>query len=313
MPWSGSTVFAHDVSDELTIGRLKMSNDKLATPYESDRARASLEPSDFLAFDLGASATHYGATAQASATNIFQLMLGSSYTPSDHLALDVDAFVSPPSTSVERGLQVTESNKGAVRDKTSTLGFDLGAEYDTAGDTNAESVLGLNLGATSYSTTQAVRLRRTKLAQAQPKFGAPEPASLLQWRADANFTETLYTDTDVSLTGTYYIYNRDTAQSGYYGESVFGRLIGDGIPIAPMQYAIRPSLTHRFGALSLRGFFQYADYRSGEGTSVLVGLKAQYKFSKALRAFLSANVQHDQLTDGAFDIVSGSIGLRVVF
>jgi hypothetical protein len=202
-----------------------------------------------------------------------------------------------------------------VRDKTSTLGFDLGAEYDTAGDTNAESAIGLSLGATSYSTTQAVRQRKNTMLMGAPPpmFGMAEEASLIQWRADANFTETLYENTDIGLSGTYYIYNRDTAQSGYYGEAVFGRLIGDGIPIAPLQYAIRPSLTHRFGALQLRGYVQYAAYRSDEGSSFVVGLKTQYKFSSALRVWLGANVQRDRVSAGDLNMLSASAGLRLVY
>jgi hypothetical protein len=304
---------AHDVSDELTLGRIDSPPAKTATPYWSDRARGSFEPNDAWAIDAAASVTHYGAETGMTATSIFQGMLGTSFTPSDHWALDVDAFLSPPSTSIERGVQVTQTSKGAVRDKSSSLGFDVGAEYDTSGDTNAESAFGLNAGATSYSTTQAVRPRRMALATGSRKFGAPEQASLVQWRADASFTETLFKDTDVSLLGTYYLYNRDTADSGYYGTSVFGRSVDDGIPVAPLQYAIRPTLTHRFGALQLRAFLQYGDYRYGDGTSLVAGLKAQYKFTTSVRAWIGGNLQRDQVNGSDLNLLSASIGLRLVF
>jgi hypothetical protein len=302
------------VSDEVTVGRISSPSAKVATPYVSDRVRGSVEASDALAFDLGASATWYGATPGVAATSIFQFMLGTSYTPNDHLAVDLDAFISPTSTSVQRGVQVTQTSQGAVRDQTSALGFDVGADYDTAGGTNAESAVGLSLGATSYSSTQAVRLRTAKAAPAASgKFGASEQASLLQWRADASVTETLYLDTDVGVLGSYYLYNRDPAQSGYYGTSVFGRSVDDGIPVAPLQYTIRPSLTHRFGALQLRGYAQYGEYRSGEGSTFSVGFKAQCKFAPALRAWIGSNLQHDSFSGSAINLLSLNIGLRLIF
>jgi hypothetical protein len=234
--------------------------------------------------------------------------------PTDHLAFDASGFVSPQSITVEHGVQVSETSKGSVRDKTSSFGFDVGAEYDTAGATNAESAIELSVGASSYSTTQAVRVRNAKLSTGSARLGAPEEAALVQWRADANFIETLFEDTDVSLLGTYYLYNRATAATGYYGASVFGRSVDDGIPVAPLQYSVRPSLTQRFGALQLRAYAQYGAYRYG-GSSLGAGLKAQYKFTSALRAWLAANLQRDRgdATGIAVDFLSASIGLRFLF
>jgi hypothetical protein len=306
---------AQDVSDEQTIGRLSSPVDKVITPYWANRLRGSIAPSEALAVDLGASLAHYAAGGGQAATSIVQFMLGASYMPTDHFAFDAGGFVSPQSTSVQRGLQVTEASKGAVRDKTSSFGFDVGAEYDTAGATNAESAIDLSVGATSYSTTQAVRVRNAKLGTGSARLGAPEEAALVQWRADANFIETLFVDTDVSLLGTYYLYNRDTTASGYYGASVFGRSVDDGIPVAPLQYSVRPSLTHRFGALQLRAYAQYGAYRYGDGSSLGCGLKAQYKFTSALRAWLATNLQRDRgdATGIAVDFLSASIGLRFIF
>jgi hypothetical protein len=306
---------AHDASDDVTLGRISSPSAKTSTPYWSDRLRGTVEPTDTLAFDLGASVTRYGATPGVAAMNIFQFTLGTSYTPNDHLAFDIDGFLSPESTSVVRGVQITNASKGAVRDRTSAMGFDFGAEYDTAGDTNAESAIGLSLGTTAYSSTQAVRLRKTPSATSATSgmFGAPEQASLLQSHADLSLTETLYADTDIGLLGTYYVYNRDTAQSGYYGTSVFGRSVDDGIPIAPLQYTVRPSLTHRFAGLQLRVYAQYGDYRSGDGSSFLAGFKAQYKFTRAVRAWLGGYIQRDTVSGSALDLMSVNLGLRIIF
>jgi hypothetical protein len=305
---------------------MRSAGDSASTPYLSNRVHGSFEPSDVLAIDLNASVTHYGASPnepattpktsaagrRTSASTIAQFMLASSYMPSDHFVLDADVFVSPDSTSTQRGLDAMPVNKpsatskGAIRDKTSTLGFDVGAEYDTAGDSRAESIMGLNLGATAYSTTQAVRL-------AAAKFGAPEQAALMQWHVDANFIETLFRDTDLGLAASYYMYNRDTTQSAYDGPIVLARSASDSIPLAPLQYAIRPSVAQRFGALRLRANMQYGNYRAGEGWSLGFGLKAQYKLTQALRVWVGGNVQRDRVSDNVLTMLSTLIGLRVVW
>jgi hypothetical protein len=307
---------AHDVSDEQTFGQMKSTGGGAATPYWSNRVHGSIDASDALTFDLGTSVTRYAASPTSSGTTIFQLLLAASYMPSEHITLDASLLGSPRSTSVERGLQVTDSRIGAARDKTSAFGGDLGIEYDTAGTGNFESAISLSLGATSYSTTQAIRLRRdrTTANAPRPMFGDAEQASLLQWRADVNFTETLYENTDLSLSGTYYLYSRATAQSGYYGPDVIGRLpIGDSIPVAPLQYTLRPSITQRFGALSVRGYVQYGEYRSDEGSIVVFGLKVQYKFARVIRVWIAGNAQQNYLSSGELEILWASLGARFVF
>lgn len=309
-----SAARAHDVSDELSVGRLSSSGTSAATGYWSDRARGSAQLDEQLALDLTGSVTHYAASQGVTRGDIFQLALGAGYTPNDHFAFDLSLSLSPTSTNIDRGVQVTQARKGAVRDKTSLFGFDLAAEYDTATGDDTDSVVGLALGATDYSTTQAVRLRKLKSQTMPNSFGAPEAASLLQWHAELSFIETLFQDTDLGITGTYYVYSHDAADSGYYGATVFGRVdLGDGIPAVPLRYSIRPSVTQRIGPFSIRLHGQFSDYIDGEGTSLLGGLKVQCKLGSAIRVWLSANLQHDKVSDGTLSNVWFSVGLRWIF
>jgi hypothetical protein len=304
---------ANDVADEVTLGRIAQKG-ATTTGYWSDRLDGSIDLSDEVALDAVAGVTHYASTPGERTGDIFQLGLGGVWQPSEHIVLDANLFLSPQSASVSRGVQLTAAKKSAVRDKTSTFGFSLGGEYDTAGDTDAESAIGLSVGATSYQTTQATR-PRPSAKQPQPMFGAPEQSALVQWRAIASFTETLYEDTDLGVSGTYYFYSRDPTQSGYYGATVFGRgAIDDGIPIEPLDYSIRPTVAHRFGLLRLSGYFQGGHYHSGEGSSYIGGTRFQYKFSRAVRAWLAGGLQVDSYsTGGDVRILWASAGARIVF
>jgi hypothetical protein len=291
---------ASDVGDELTLGEIRSGG--TATPFWSDRLDGAVDLSDQVALDLSAGLTHYSQSPQSRPGDILQFGAGTSWLVNDHLALDADVFVSPQNMSVERGVPVTATRMvqgrtvsrtaiGAERDKTSSYGFAIGADYDTAGDSDAESAVGLSLAATSYSTTQRQR------ARTQTMFGDPERASLWQWRLLGSFTETLWRDTDLGLAAAYYFYSRDPSQSGYYGTAVFARSVSDAIPVEPLEFSIRPSVAQNFGPFRLRGYVQYGRYRESGDYSELGGIKAQYKFSHMVRAWLSGSVQRNSLTE----------------
>jgi hypothetical protein len=305
-----SRASAHDVSDELTLGRIASSSGT-ATPYWSDRIDGSFDLSDELMLGLDVGATHYASTPSASASEIFQVGVAASWLASEHFTFDADAYLSPTSTSAERGVALGPMRKGAVRAKTSSLGFGLGGEYDTAGDSDAESALGLALGATSYTTTQRARLGKGRLRV----LGPAQTTSLLQWRATASFTETLWQDSDVGVSASYYLYSRDATQTGLYGAAVLGRFaLGDGIPLEPLQYSVRPNLAHRFGPLRVSASGQLGHYLGGEGWSWIGGLKLRYRFSETWSAWLGGNLQRDLYASGdALSIVWANAGARLSF
>jgi len=303
---------ADDLSDELTVGKIAATPNQPATPYISDHADAWFDLSERAALNFNAGLTHYAATSIAKPSSIFQVGTGGSYDVSQHFTLAADAYLSPQSINVERTqiMPGTVASQAAIRAKTSSLGFALDGEYSTAGESNAESAIALCTGLTSYTTTQAIRVGPRGAA----RFGQPETASLLQWRTTLGFTETLYENTDLGIAASYYLYNRDPTQSGYYGATVFGRLgLGDGIPLQPLRLTVRPSVAQRLGPVRVSAYFRYGLYMD-PSSSVLGGVKLQVKVVSSVRAWLSGNLQHDWLA-GADDltILWASLGARVVF
>jgi hypothetical protein len=146
-------------------------------------------------------------------------------------------------------------------------------------------------------------------------LGPAQTSSLLQWRATASFTETLFEDSDLGMSASYYLYSRDPTQSGVYGPAVLGRFaVDDGIPIEPLQYSLRPDIVHRFGPLRASAYGQLGHYLGGEGWSWIGGLKLRYRFSDMVSAWLSGNLQHDDYASGDdLRIVWVNAGARLVF
>jgi len=62
------------------------------------------------------------------------------------------------------------------------------------------------------------------------------PVTLDSERLSANVSATLFTDTDVTLSGDYYVYQQNPAQVGFFTLVAPGR--GAGVPIAPLRYEV---------------------------------------------------------------------------
>src|SRR5262249_2240661 len=109
-----------------------------------------------------------------------------------------------------------------------------------------------------------------------------------QFKLSALVSETFALDTDVTLSGAYYFYDQDPTQASYFTIAAFGPTgLGGGVAIAPLRFTFRPDVTHRFGRFSVNLWYQYLKYVPGEGYGNCLGLKLQYKFSKAFKAWIS--------------------------
>lgn len=306
-PWAADG----SAADELTVGSLGATPAAPAAPYFSNRLSGSIDASEAWSFRLDTILTRYSRTPDRSADNIFQFVLGGTWEPDDHVSIDVDGNISPPSTTTILAPATATTPAGRYKERTSSLGAVISAGYDTAGDSNLESAIDLTGGVASYATTQ----RQRATVAGRRVAGPSTSAALLQWRAAIGVTETLFRDTDVGLVGTYYAYSTDPTDTGYYGAQVFGRgAVMDGIPLEPLRYSVRPIVVQRFGDLQLRASFQYGEHVDGAGYDVFGGLKGQYRFSHAVKVWIAG--YHGRDIDGSGvgeNIDWGTVGAMLYF
>src|SRR6185503_18881161 len=89
---------------------------------------------------------------------------------------------------------------------------------------------------------------------------------------------TLNEDTDVGVDFEYFYYDQDPTQAGYFAvATVDGGNLGDGIAVAPMQYAVSPSIAQRFGAVSATASAAYGGYIDELGHDLSASLRVQVK------------------------------------
>jgi len=158
----------------------------------------------------------------------------------------------------------------------------------------------------------AAHPRRTKCGQNVLNALKATPSTLSFERLSAGATARLFRATDLTLLGDYYVYNQDPSQVGYFGLAAVGR--EGGLPIAPLRYLIRPEVQHRFGDLTAKVWLQAGEYVTGTAeTTAAIGLRLQYKLSKAFRAWMTVSGQRDVDANGnesRFGTVSGGLGFR---
>jgi hypothetical protein len=266
-----------------------------------------------------------GSNFKDSGGHVSLFTLGADWDSGDHWSFGLLTDLSPKSTTnSSTTLNTQMGNNGATTQTDARLGvtssdLDLqaGASYDTNGESNLEWLFTGNLTGSHLDTNQQVTavydrqtMRDLDAAQLRAYCAShPKPCgkslnSALQDRdyhldslkLDLGGTATIFTSTDIALTGGLYLYAQDPGEVGYFNVATSGRALagGAGVPIAPLRANGRLDLVHRFGDLSIRVWGSAGQYAvAGDGTTYGSGIRVQYKFTRTFRMWLSGNVQHD--------------------
>lgn len=323
---------ASSIRDEGAVNNVRPTSANPRSGSFTDSLNAGIDLSNDWTLNLGGSLTLQGQTPASqrgqfpeSGSAVTFLTAGADWSVDDHLILGAELQFSPRSTQFAgtpvtlRQSNGTETSADAlVRSQTSQAGAAFNISWDTAGDSRLEWSYGASAVYSHYgidqnlprvrladgTTVTSATLRQQTVAycQAHPSIRncaqgvltalKATPVTLDSERLSATITATLFTDTDVTLSGDYYVYEQDPAQVGFFTLVAAGR--GAGVPIAPLQYEVRPEVVHRFGDFSARLWVQAGEYVAGTGQSTAgAGLRLQYKFTKAFRSWITVSGQRD--------------------
>jgi hypothetical protein len=243
---------------------------------------------------------------------------GVGWDADDNWTFGVALDVSPESTiGSDARLRGQNPIDVLVQSTSSIASLETLAGYDTAGSSDLEWSFAAGVALSRLETRQHADGRhedgtrasaselRAKCTPVGSGCRALLPAidgvsGVLRYaRASAAALATVRRDTDVGVSLDYYGYADDPASVGPFTTATAGRF-GTSAPIAPLRYLVRPSVTHRFGAFSLKAWAQAGQYvrGAGQGTAAL-GAKAQYRFSRSFRMWISASGQRDEDPSGA--------------
>ena len=342
-----------EVSDEIVVGTAQATPENPRQSQVANALRGSIYVSDSVTFNAGLNLTlEQGAPPPAGSPFnasygglVAFLTIGLDFDPGDHwsfgghfdLSPQSEQFSSTPVQYRPAPAAAFETVDTLLRTRSSSLGGGLSLGYDTAGESDFESAFTASVNGSDLSSDQRItqvegRNGKPASADALRTYCKENPAkcsrslkavlresqlSLGQFRLNASFTETIAVDTDVALAADYYLYTDDPTQLGFFSVATAGRtnvLGGGGVPIAPMLWAVRPEIAHRFGrSFSVRLWVQVGRYveGGGQGTSS-IGTRLQYKFSRTFRIWATLSGQRDIDIDGN-ESKTGSVGVGVAY
>ena len=258
--------------------------------------------------DGGGTVTDFSLGVEWDATDNWSIGVTLDGSPESAIATDAQFPV--------RTSQGTEQADALLRARSSNTWGELSVTYDTAGTSDLEWTFTGAFALSRFETQQRVEQARvggvtltpgelrTLCSASNSGCRAYVPAidgfsdELRSARITGGALATIKNDTDVGLTVDYYRYFDDPGSVGVYSIAAIGRF-GAGAPIAPLRYLIRPEVTHRAGALSLRVWLQGGEYAADVGQSTAgLGMKVQYKLTREFRMWISATGQRDVGTSG---------------
>jgi hypothetical protein len=274
-----------------------------------------------------------GTTFEATSTSIFALSLGLDWEVNDALTLSVDGVFSPSSSQTADTVITltgpaggTVDRNGLLKTVASSYGAAVSADYligNPLADLLAFSVdaevgwLALSVDQTleqlenemGTAAASIARIRSlcdvTKVSALVRRCQALAPLlsngtdTLDEFRLAAGGTITVGAATDVGLHAAYYLYSKDPSEFGYYSSLTSGRTelhnisLGNGVPLAPYLFTVRPDVTQRIGPVSLGLWYQFGVYASDLGTSQVVGARVQWAIAEFWKVWVTGSVQVD--------------------
>lgn len=321
----------NDISNEVSLNSTQSTSANPRAGYVADSLAADFELNEHFSLSAGAVLTLEGQTpaaskgafgASSSAVTLFSA--GLEWAPDDHLTSGLTFDFSPQSDQKSGTVLNIQGDKGATvpvnallgtHSGQSALGLDLG--YDTAGDSDLEWAFTAGATFSRYDETQTIEQIKFKdtgrpadraqlsaycntnpspCSKALRSVLKAQPARLDALRASLEATATIALDTDVSLSGDYYFYAQDPTAAGIFSVGATGRQItgGNGVPIAPLQFLVKPEVLHRFGDFSARVWIQAGQYvAEAGGGSQGIGTRLQYKLTKDFKMWLTLSGQKD--------------------
>ncbi len=307
---------------EIGAGETRPSSTSNATPFLYQRAVGHYSPTQSV--ELGATfranegfATPHtpGSMFSSGGDVVFYGAIDGTYLLTPHFDLTLGVNGSPSSKrDVATSLQVSKGGTGQtvdalVQTQSSSLGAVASLGYDSFDENHPHDVdvaLDGNVAATRFSTNQAV------VATSGPAPNvAPAAATLSQARLGATMTFTILEHTDVGVDGAYFLYDaQDPANVGLFDATSSGitTSFGAGIPTAPARWTIQPDVSHRFGLVTVRAYYQLADLTAESAVAHTFGGKLQLGVGR-VKLYATGSVRSDVYTDATAETWVAGIGV----
>jgi hypothetical protein len=311
---AAAPAYADGALDEVSAGSQPQTATTPKSTWLADKVAAMWDPGERWQLRVDFTATRdFGVRPVAmptanDTTDIFLVNAAAEYNPDDQVSIKLVGGYSPQSTMFSGTTVPFTTRTGMNVDANAALQATSGSYsggvlfgFDSGTTRDVEASLTLLVNATEYDTRQQIvalqdraggnldvqQLRdycaATKCPAQLAAALAGGDAQLAQVALEATAALTLERNTDIGIDATYYAYDRDPTQVGYFSLAAVGRAssLGGGIGIAPYSYTVAPDVVVRIGGLMSMASVSYGKYVDDEGWDVTGSLRVQYKLKLA--------------------------------
>jgi len=308
--WIAAIAVAHSasaradaVSEEISAGASLAASTTPAISWIADRVAGTWEPSARWQLRAGLDATRAMATGGGEANTVLSTSASAELALASHWSASLSAGWSPASTTHSSATVLDDSLPGdqgeAVAQlvaRSAMMSIAASVEYDTAGTSDHETIASLTLGANHFQSIQAIASLTDPDGQmlTARQVGDhciiyecsdelqdslhPRGTQLTQLALGASVTHTLEGTGDLGISASANFYDQDPTQVGYFSLATLGRSnLGNGAGVAPLRYAVTPSIGDRWGQLSGTLAVTYGIYYQDVGYDLTTSVRLQYK------------------------------------
>ena len=316
-----SVAMAHDLGVDVSVSGTRPSANNPRSGMLGVGLSGGFDVSDAFNVWAGFGYTRDLATQAGDATsdgsNIFLLTAGAMYLPTESFSLMVNGSFSPTvsqRSALTLGTNSTPTDTVLVN-TSGSLGVGLSGGYQSAGESNWEHAVDVNVGLLRFSTSQKAELPnsvrgnllKTRCA-GNPTLGNCElvngvMGSLAQVRVGATYTAFLYERFTAGVDGAVYLYDSNPLNAGVYAVVIAGRTVGElgnGVPVAPLLFSVKPFGSFKTGRFALKVGYQGGLYFGAQGSNHVLSVRPSFKVTEALKVTLNLTGQADV----------GSVGLE---
>ncbi len=294
---------ANAAAEEISAGATVSASTSPSLGWIANRLAGAWDATSRWQLRIALDATRVMAPAGEESNTIFNTSASADLELDSHWTVSLTAGGSPASTTHSSATILDDTLPGdqgeavaqlAARSAVMSLAASL--EYDTGGSSDHETSGSITVGATHFRSIQAITAIIDPDGQmltpgevgdhctlhpcsAELRSAlSPKGTQLTQLALGASVLHTLEGTGDLGLSASYYLYDEDPTQLGYYSLATLGRgNLGTGVSIAPLRYTVTPTIGDRWGPLSGTLAVTYGLYVRDVNYEVTTSLRLQYK------------------------------------
>jgi len=295
---------ANAAAEEVSTGATISASTTPSLNWIADRIAGTWDATSRWQLRIALEATRVIAPQGEESNTIFNASASAELAIDSHWTVSLTAGGSPASATHSSATVLDDTLPGdqgealaQLTARSAAMSLAASLDYDTAGSSDHETIGSISVGATHFRSTQEItsfidpdgQMLTPQEVDEYCTFDypcssdlmsalSPKETQLTQLVLGASVMHTVEGTGDLGLSASYYLYDADPTQIGYYSLATLGRgNLGNGVSVAPLRYTVTPTISEQWGPLSGTLSATYGIYVRDVSYDLTTSLRLQYK------------------------------------